>query len=78
MVHEEIGAIRARIAGLGLQQQAVAREAGYEVTAFSRILRGNRGTPDGFVDGVNATLDKLEAAERAADEARARVMAEGD
>ena len=67
--------IRIRIFQLGLTQERVARAAGYDVTLFSRILRGLRRKPEDFEARVNATLDRLEAAERAADEARARVLA---
>ena len=69
--------IRTRIFQLGLTQERVARAVGYDPTLFSRILNGLRRTPDGFEARVNLTLDRLEAAERAAEEARARVLAGG-
>ena len=68
--------IKARIFQLGISQERVALAAGYDPTLFSRILNEIRPTPPDFVERVNATLDKLEAAERAATEARERVLAE--
>ena len=69
--------IRTRIFQLGLTQERVARAVGYDPTLFSRILNGLRRVPDGFEARVHRTLDRLEAAERAAEEARARVLAGG-
>ena len=56
-------------------QEAVAIQAGYEPTAFSRILRGLRKPPAGFEDRVYEAIDALECAEMAAEEARRRVLA---
>ena len=67
--------IKARIFQLGISQERVALTAGYDPTLFSRILNGIRPTPPDFVERVNATLDRLEAAEKAAHEARDRVLA---
>ncbi|WP_425153930.1 helix-turn-helix domain-containing protein [Candidatus Palauibacter sp.] len=69
--------IRTRIFELGITQERVARTVGYDPSLFSRILNGLRPTPDGFEERVHATLDRLEAAERAAEKARRRVL-EGD
>ena len=69
--------IRTRIFQLGISQERVALAAGYDPALFSRILNGIRPTPPDFVERVNATLDKLEAAEKAANEARERVLAGG-
>ncbi len=49
---------------------------GIDRSLFSRYLRGLRKPPEDFEARLNATLDKLEAAEKAADEARERVLAE--
>ena len=68
-------AIRTRIFQLGISQERVALAAGYDPTLFSRILNGIRPAPPDFEVRVNATLDKLEAAEKAAQEARERVLA---
>ena len=67
--------IRTRIFQLGISQERVARAAGYDPSLFSRILNGLRRTPEEFEERIHATLDRLEAAERAADEARQRVLA---
>ena len=67
--------IKVRIARLGISQERVALAAGYDPTVFSRILRGLRPAPPDFEERVNATLDRLEAAEKAAQEARERVLA---
>ena len=66
-----------RIALSGLTQEAVAREAGVHPSVLSRVLRGLRPPPTDFVFKVTAALGRLEAAEAAAREARARVLAEG-
>ena len=47
-------------------------------TLLNAILRGRREAPEGFEARVHAALDRLEAAERAAEEARERVLAEGE
>ena len=72
--------IRARfhyLAALGIPQERVALELGIDRSLLSRYLRGLRKPPEGFKARLNATLDRLEAAERAATEARERVMAGG-
>ena len=69
--------IKARIFQLGVSQERVALAADYDPSLFSRILNGIRPAPEGFEARVNATLDRLEAAEKAADEARERVLAGG-
>ena len=66
--------IKVRIARSGISQERVAIAAGFEPTLFSRILRGLRTTPNGFEARVSNALDRLEAAERAAEEARQRVL----
>lgn len=68
--------IRRRIAGIGVPQGRVAGLAGYDYSAFSRILSGSRRPPEGFVEHVTETLDVIEKAEQAAEEARRRVLAE--
>ena len=69
--------IKLRIFELGIRQEQVADEAGYDPTLFSRYLRGRRRPPADFFEKVNAALDRLEAAEKAASEARERVLNEG-
>lgn len=68
--------LRQRIAASPLTQEHLAIKLGYDPTLFSRIIRGLRPAPDGFADRVDAMLDLLERAEAAAEEARARVLAE--
>lgn len=70
--------LRARIINMGLTQEKVAAHLGVDVTLFSRYLRGIRPMPEGFAAKVHAKLDLLEAADQAAEEARARVLAEGE
>ena len=66
--------LRDRLALSGLTQERVAREAGYDPTLFSRMLRGLRPEPPDFEARVGQALDRLEAAEQAAAEARQRVL----
>lgn len=68
--------IRRRIVAIGVPQGRVAGLAGYDYSAFSRILSGSRRPPEGFIEHVTATLDVLEEAEQAAEAARQRVLAE--
>ena len=65
-----------QLAALGIPQERIALELGIDRSLLSRYLRGLRKPPEGFMERLEATLDRLEAAERAADEARARVLAE--
>ncbi len=69
--------IKLRIFELGIRQEQVAEEAGYDPTLFSRYLRGRRPPPADFFEKVNAALDRLEAAKKAANEAWERVLAGG-
>ena len=69
--------IKLRIFELGIRQEQVAEEAGYDPTLFSRFLRGRRPPPPDFFEKVNAALDRLEAAKKAANEAWERVLAGG-
>ena len=69
--------IARRIALSGLTREAVAVEAGVHPSVMSRVLRGLRRPPKNFNERVNSALDRLVAAEKAADEARARVLAQG-
>ena len=74
----DISQLRARIARLGVRQGEVAHLSGIEESRFSRILRGRRPAPPDFEARVQATLDRLEAAEQAAEEARERVLADSE
>ena len=63
-----------RIVAIGFTQERLAVALGIDPTLLGRYLRGIRLMPQGFEERVHATLDRLEAAERAADEARRRVL----
>ncbi len=67
--------IQGRIAELGVTQQDLANALGMHATLLNHILKGRRTPPADFYERVTAALDRLEAAERAADEARQRVLA---
>ena len=69
--------IKGRIFRAGVTQEQIAQAMGIEPTLFSRILRGLRPMPEGFEQRIHATLDRLEAAEKAAQNARERALAEG-
>ena len=73
----EISDLRARIAALGLRKGDVAAAAGLDQSMFSQYLNGRREPPADFEGRVTAALDRLERAERAAEEARAKVLAGG-
>jgi len=70
----DISKLRGRIAESGIQKQELARALDIHPTLLSAILHGRRPPPEGFEARVYATLDKLEAAEAAAEEARQRVL----
>lgn len=72
-IHTEI---KGRVMLAGFRQEELAEKTGYNTATFSRILRGRVDTPADFEDRVGAALDLMERAERAAHEARDRVMSE--
>ncbi len=76
MIGETTAEIRGRMAAIGVTQQEVAIAMGLERSAITRYLTGVRPMPAGFEERVCAALDRLERAERAAQEARATVLAE--
>ena len=65
---------KVRITCLGLSQECVAEEAGFESTLFSRYINDRRTPPADFERRVTAALDRLERAEQAADKARQKVL----
>ena len=67
-------AIRARLATLGLPQHALAAALGVSQATLSLWLNGYRQPPPEFEAEAGEALDLLEQAERAAAEARARVL----
>ena len=62
------------MARVGLNQERLAREIGIHPSQITRYFRGDRVPPPDFEARVTAALDRLEAAEQAADEARAKVL----
>ena len=68
--------IHGRIAEIGLRQADLAAHMGIHETLLNAILRGRRPMPAGMEERIHAALDLLERAERAAQEARERVLAE--
>ena len=73
---EGVARLRGRIAEMGVKHHVVAEEVGMHYTQLSRILNGRQAMPKGFEGRAHSALDRLEAAEQAAAEARARVLAE--
>jgi len=76
MVATGLPKLRGRLAESGIQNQVLASALGMDPSLLSAILRGRRAAPEGFEARVTAALDRLEAAEAAAEEARQRVLAE--
>ena len=68
--------IKGRIAEAGVRRRDVAHAIGYSESMFSLILQGDRTMPLDFDSRVRAAIDRLETAEKAAQEARKRVLAE--
>ena len=69
--------IKGRIAEIGVRHADVAFHMGIHPSLLSAILHGRRTPPDGFCSHAMAVLDRIEQAEHAADEARARVLEGG-
>ena len=65
-----IAKLRGRIAEAGLRRQDLAALLGYSETMFSLYLNGRRPAPPDFEANVYAAIDRLETAEKAAQEAR--------
>ncbi|MYN66834.1 MAG: helix-turn-helix transcriptional regulator [Acidobacteria bacterium] len=70
-------AVRSRLATLGVSQHALARALGVSQATLSLWLNGHREPPAGFEAAAMAELDVIEAAERAATEARTEALARG-
>lgn len=69
--------IKGRIAEIGVRHADVAMHLRIHPSLLSAILHGRRKPPDGFCSHATAVLDRIEKAEHAADEARARVLESG-
>ena len=63
------------MAEIGVAQADVAAQMGIHASALNNYLNGRRNPPEGFVKRATAALDRLESAERAATEMRAKVLA---
>ena len=61
---------------LGLLQREVAEVLGIHEATLSRYLKQGRPMPEGFEAKVQAAVELLHRAAAAAEEARARVLAE--
>ena len=72
---EIITRLRGLIAQRRMTNRAIAARLGFSESLLSLILNGYRPMPEGFEDRVMATLDLLEEAEKAAQEAREQVLA---
>ena len=78
MTDTEVGGVlqqlRARIAASGVKHVDIAQQTGMNPTAISAILSGRRKMPKRFEARLLRAVGKLEAAERAANAARAQVL----
>ena len=72
---DSVQTLREAVVRSTISQERLAITLGYDPAVFSRILRGLRPVPAEFEGRVRDTLRLLEAAERAAEEARRRVLA---
>ena len=73
----DIANLRGRIAELGVRHVDVAMHLKMQPSLLSAILHGRRPAPADSEERVGTALDHLEAAERAAAEARARGVHSG-
>ena len=65
---------RGRIAELGVRQIDVASALGVDPALLSAYLRGHRRPPEDFAQLLTDVLNEMERAEKAAAEARAKVL----
>ena len=73
----DINVLRGRIAEVGVTQQDLAVRLGINSTLLNHILKGRRDAPPDFEQRVNKVLAKMEAAEKAAQKAREKVLSGG-
>ena len=69
-------AIRQRLGAFRLSQWTLANAVGVGQATLNQWLTNTRPMPSGMEARIHAALDVLERAERAAQEARERVLAE--
>ena len=70
----DLHAIRARLVRLGLSERKFAKLLGISQPTLNARLNGDRRVPAGFEAQCAEALDVWEEAERAATEARAKVL----
>ena len=68
--------LRQRVRASGLTQQAIATAAGIDRTVLSRILGGHHRLSEDMRDRIERAITRVEQAEAAAQEARAKWLAE--
>ena len=68
--------IKARLAYAGFSQAYLAKELNYSTATVSQWLNGHFPLPDGMEATIGHTITRMENAETAANEARARSLAE--
>lgn len=68
--------IRGRIAEIGIIQADLALHLGIHESLLSAHLRGRRPLPEGLEEHIHFTLDLIERAKRAGQEAESQVMSE--
>ena len=66
--------IRGRMAEVGVTQQDLSKALGVNSTTLNLYINGRREPPPDFEARATAALDRLERAEKAAQEARQRVL----
>ena len=76
-IPSNISRLRGRMAEVGIRRQDIAAQLGYGESLFSLYINSRRPAPEGFEERVQAALDLLEQADRAAKEARDKVLAQG-
>ena len=69
--------IRGRIAQIGILQADLAAHLGLHESLLNAHLRGRRPMSKGLEERIQSSLDLIERAKRAGQEAESRVMAEG-
>ena len=76
MLSPVMRSIRGRLAALRLSQHDLAAALGIAQSTLNGMLNGRRPAPAGFEEQATEALDRLERAEQAAAEARARAGVE--
>ena len=77
MIAPNIQHIRGRIAQIGILQADLAAHLGIHESLLNAHLRGRRPLPEGLEEHIHFTLDLIERAKRAGQQAESQVMSEG-